>query len=220
MASGSGCGGVPGFQKRKWLSGSKRSDTISRSIPESPTAGSAASRWRAHPAAIEQHVGVMHESRRCPAGSRSRARIASSGLARAGRSCGTRSPPSARARSRAAPSARDRASRAARRRGTMARPAPRRGRPSALPAFTHAASVAIASSAQPPLADEVAMAFDGRPRRHVTPAGDLHNLPRAPCEPARRWSAGTGQRRPRDGTARNACRRSARRRPVNVGGVS
>ena len=34
---------------------------------------------------------------------------------------------------------------------------------------------------QPPLADEVAMALDRRPGRHVTPAGHLHNLPGAPA---------------------------------------
>ncbi len=39
MPSGSVYGTVPGFQKRKWLSGSKASDSILISIPANPAPG-------------------------------------------------------------------------------------------------------------------------------------------------------------------------------------
>jgi hypothetical protein len=72
ISAPSSVGGVPGFQKRNWLSGSNSFDSRSSSMPENPGPGSSASSRRAVPV-LSVRTFTWWTTRALP-GRRSRAR--------------------------------------------------------------------------------------------------------------------------------------------------
>ena len=62
IPSGSTHGALPGFQNRKWLSGSKASDSMFRSMPAKPAPGCFLFE-AGGAAAVNEHIGVMHRAR-------------------------------------------------------------------------------------------------------------------------------------------------------------